>query len=55
MIKQERYTQIPDLPRTYDELLDCLSEGEKEFERGETLSWQAVREEYKSQIQSYAV
>jgi hypothetical protein len=33
---------IPGLPESWDELLDCLKEGEEEIERGEGTSWDEV-------------
>ena len=31
---------IPGLPETWDELLDCLKEGEEAYERGEGMLWE---------------
>ena len=33
---------IPGLPESWDELLDCLKEGEEEMERGEGTPWDEV-------------
>lgn len=37
---ETKYHQIPGLPETWDELLDCLKEGEEAYERGEGVLWE---------------
>ena len=32
--------QIPGIPHTWDELSECLKEGEEEYERGEGILWE---------------
>lgn len=36
---ETKYLHIPGLPETWDELLDCLKEGEEAYERGEGVLW----------------
>ena len=36
------HPHIPGIPETWDELLDCLREGEEELERGEYLTGEEV-------------
>ena len=33
------FRPIPGIPQTWNELLECLEEGEKEIERGEYVEW----------------
>ena len=37
---ETKYLHIPGLPETWDELLDCLKEGEEAYERGEGVLWE---------------
>lgn len=38
-IEDDAPLDIPGLPQTWDELMDCIKEGEEEFERGEAIPW----------------
>lgn len=38
-IEEDAPLDIPGLPQTWDELMDCVKEGEEEFERGEAISY----------------
>ena len=38
-IEEDAPLDIPGLPKTWDELMDCIKEGEEEFERGEAIPW----------------
>lgn len=39
-IEHKKAFCIPGLPQTWDELLECLREGEEEEERGEYVEWE---------------
>ena len=38
-IEDDAPLEIPCLPQTWDELMDCIKESEDEFERGEVIPW----------------
>ena len=44
---------IPGLPQTWDELMDCVKEGEEEFERGEAIPWDVATSRLKKHIADY--
>ena len=41
---------IPGLPESWDELLDCLREGEEELERGEYIPWDVATNDLRKHI-----
>jgi hypothetical protein len=45
---------IPGLPESWDDLLDCLKEGEEELEKGEYILWDVATKEMRSHIAEYA-
>lgn len=45
--------QISGLPHTWDELSECLKEGEEEYERGEGILWEDAIQQIKGHIRSY--
>ena len=44
---------IPGLPKSWDELMDCVAEGEEEFERGESIPWETATQTMKEHIRIY--
>lgn len=48
------FRPIPGLPQTWDELLECLEEGEKEIERGEYIPGEEVFKSVRERIKGYA-
>ena len=44
---------IPGLPKSWDELMDCITEGEEEFERGESIPWETASQTMKEHIRNY--
>ena len=50
----EEPRHIPGLPESWDELLDCLKEGEEEIERGEYFTGEEVFNSIRERIRSYA-
>ena len=45
--------QIPGIPHTWDELSECLKEGEEEYERGEGILWEDAVQQIKSHLRIY--
>ena len=45
--------KVPGLPETWDDLLDCLKEGEEELERGESIPWEMATQNMRSHIADY--
>ena len=45
---------IPGLPESWDDLLDCLKEGEEELERGEYIPWDVATKDLRKHIAEYA-
>lgn len=45
---------IPGLPENWDDLLDCLKEGEDELERGESIPWDIATKNMRKHIAEYA-
>jgi len=50
----EEPRHIPGLPESWDELLECLKEGEEEIERGEYFTGEEVFNSIRERIRSYA-
>lgn len=44
---------IPGLPQSWDELLECIAEGEEEFKRGECIPWEEVVQDMRRRIHNY--
>lgn len=44
---------IPGLPRTWEELMDCIAEGEDAYDRGETIPWEIATQQIKKHIGNY--
>ena len=44
---------IPGLPKSWEDLMDCISEGEEEFERGESILWETATKNLKEHIRNY--
>ena len=49
-VKQDR---VPGLPQTWEDLVDCIAEGEEAYERGEIISWQVATQRIKKHISNY--
>jgi hypothetical protein len=45
--------EIPGLHQTWDELMDCIKEGEEEFKRGEAIPWDVATSRLKKHIADY--
>lgn len=45
---------IPGLPESWDELLECLKQGEEEIERGEYFAGEDVFKSVREHVRSYA-
>jgi hypothetical protein len=52
-IEDDASLEIPGLPQTWDELMDCIKEGEEEFERGEAIPWDVATSRLKQYIADY--
>lgn len=44
---------IPGLPESWDELVECLKDGEQELERGEGIPWEVATQRIRSRISKY--
>ncbi len=44
---------IPGLPATWDELLECLKEGEEEIDQGGGIPWEEVLQSTRNRIRRY--
>ena len=44
---------IPGLPQTWDELMECIAEGEEEYDSGETVPWEIATQRIKKHISHY--
>ncbi|MBQ7427462.1 MAG: hypothetical protein IJQ60_12760 [Prevotella sp.] len=44
---------IPGLPQSWNELQECLKEGEEEYERGEYIPWEVATQRLKTRIREY--
>ena len=44
---------ISGLPKNWDELLDCIKEGEEELERGEYIPWDVAAKNMRNHIAEY--
>lgn len=44
---------IPGLPQTWEELMDCITEGEEAYESGETIPWEIATQQIKKHIGNY--
>ena len=53
MKESNDYPHIPGLPETWNELLDCLKEGEEELERGEAIPWEMVTKGMRRHVTEY--
>lgn len=42
--------EIPGLPHSWDELVECVAEGEEEFERGEFMTWETATQRIKAHL-----
>lgn len=52
-IEDDASLEIPGLPQTWDVLMDCIKEGEEEFERGEAIPWDVATSRLKQYIADY--
>ncbi len=48
------FSKISSIPQTWDELLECLKEGEEEIQRGEYIPGEVVFRSMRERIDSYA-
>ena len=44
---------IPGLPQTWDELMECIAEGEEEYDSGEAIPWEIATQRIKKHISHY--
>ena len=51
-ISDQMYSDVPGLPKSWDELMDCISKGEEEFERGESILWETATQIMKEHIKN---
>lgn len=49
----ESPAEIPGLPRSWDELVECVTEGEEELERGDFLPWETATQRIKAHLAGY--
>lgn len=46
-------TTIAGLPQSWEDLLECVAEGEQELERGEGIPWEVATQRIKKHISRY--